>query len=223
MIDALLQLGQEQRIPIGIEYVDAAAFRSRITLHEQDMTVGRLLDTITHPLGYSWFVDGDVVIVTHSGAPQGSKNLLDSRIPEFPIAREVTLQAASFQLLGKLYFALHPHATGIVGDYPSGNPQFRVGPWTMRNATVRQILNRIVSQHKNGAWVVQQPAWNMDRDPPTVCGGCSSTTATMERNTADCFRSGDWVYTILNSRQTFACPRLLHNAAPLVRTLCRVT
>src|ERR1700686_528806 len=31
------------------------------------------------------------------------------------------------------------------------------------------------------------------------CGGCSSTTETMVRNTADCFRSGDWVYTILNS------------------------
>jgi hypothetical protein len=35
----------------------------------------------------------------------------------------------------------------------------------MRNATVRQILNRIVSQRRNGAWVVQQPPWNMDKDP----------------------------------------------------------
>jgi hypothetical protein len=166
MIDALLQLGQEQRIPIGIEYVDAAAFRGRITLHEQDMTVGRLLDTITHGQGYSWFADGGVIIVSHNGAQLGRKNLLNLRISEFTIAQEVTLQAASLQLLGNLYFALHPHATGIAGDYPSGNPQFRVGAWTMRNATVRQILNRIVSQHKNGAWVVQQPAWNMDKDPP---------------------------------------------------------
>jgi hypothetical protein len=52
MIDALLQLGQEQRIPIGIEYIDAAAFRGRITVHEQDTTVGRLLDTIAHGQGY---------------------------------------------------------------------------------------------------------------------------------------------------------------------------
>ncbi|HVR27783.1 MAG TPA: hypothetical protein VMU26_31185 [Candidatus Polarisedimenticolia bacterium] len=50
---------------------------------------------ITHPLGYSWFVDDDVVMVTHSGAPQGSKNLLDSRIPEFTFKRDATLQAAS--------------------------------------------------------------------------------------------------------------------------------
>jgi len=165
MIDALLQLGQEQWIPIGIEYIDAAAFRGRITLHEQDTTVARLLDTITHGRGYSWFIQGEVVMVTHNGAPQGRKNLLNTRIPEFAIPREVTMQAASLRLLGTLYLVLHPHATGIVGDYPSGNPQFRVGPWTMRNATVRQILNRIVSQHNNGAWVVQQAPWNMDKEP----------------------------------------------------------
>jgi len=164
MIDALLQLGQEQQIPIGIEYIDATAFRNRITLYEQDTTVGKLLDTITHAQGYFWLPEGNVVTVTRNGALQGRKNLLNLRVSEFTIAREVTLQAASQQLLGKLYFALHPHA-GIIGDYPSGNPQFRVGPWTMRNATVRQILNRIVSEHNNGAWVVQQAPWNMDKEP----------------------------------------------------------
>src|SRR6267143_4018165 len=139
MIDALLQLGREQQIPMGIEDIDATAFRSRITLHAQDTTVGRLLDTITHAQGYSWLPEGNVVTLTHNGALQGRKNLLNLRISEFTIKREVTLQAASQLLLGKLYSVQHPHPTGIVGDYPSGNPQFRVGPWTMRNAVVRQI------------------------------------------------------------------------------------
>jgi len=166
MIDALLQLGQEQRIPVGIEYVDIAAFRNRITLQEQDTSLGKLLNTITHPQGYSWFVDGGVIIVAHRGALQGRKNLLNTRIPEFTIPQEVTLQAASLRLLGSLHFVLHPHAGGSVGDHSSGNPDFRVGPLRMKNATVRQILNGIVSQHRNGAWVVQQAPWNMDKDPP---------------------------------------------------------
>jgi hypothetical protein len=68
-------------------------------------------------------------------------------------------------LLGALYWALNPHSTGIMGDYPGGNPKFLVGPLRMKNATIRQILNRIVSQHRNGAWVVQQAPWNMDKDP----------------------------------------------------------
>jgi hypothetical protein len=125
-----------------------------------------LLDTITHGQGYRWFIQDGVVTVTHDGAPQGRKNLLNMLIPEFAIDKEMTLQAASLKLLGTLYWALNPHSTGIVGDYPSGNPRFRVGPLRMANATVRQILNRIVSQHRNGAWVVQQGSWNMDKDPP---------------------------------------------------------
>lgn len=59
----------------------------------------------------------------------------------------------------------NPHVTGIAGDYPSGNPQFRVGPLWIKNATDRQILNCIVSRHRNGAWVLQQAPWNMDKDP----------------------------------------------------------
>jgi hypothetical protein len=42
---------------------------------------------------------------------------------------------------------------------------FELGPLMMKNATVRQILNRIVSQRRNGAWVVQQSPRNMDKDP----------------------------------------------------------
>ena len=165
LIDALLQLGQEQHVPIGIEYIDAAAFRSRITLHIRNSTIGGLLGIITQGQGYSLFTQGAVVIVTHRGAPDGRKNLLNTRISGFTIDNEVTLQAASLKLLGALYWALNPHSTGIAGDYPGGNPNFRVGPLRMKNATVRQILNRIVSQHRSGAWVVQQAPWNMDKDP----------------------------------------------------------
>ena len=165
MIDALLQLGQEQQVPIGIEYIDAAAFRIGITLHARNSTVGSLLDTITHAQGYRWFIQDGVVMVTHNGPPRGRKNLLNTRITEFAIDQEITLQAASLKLLGALYWALNPHSTGIAGDYPGGNPRFRVGPLKMKDATIRQILNRIVSQHRNGAWVVQQPPWNMDKDP----------------------------------------------------------
>lgn len=165
MIDALLRLGEEQRVPIGIEYVDTAAFRSRITLHVRNSTVGALLDAMTRPLGYSWFMQHNVVIVTHRGAATGRKNLLNIPIPDFSLNKEVTLQAASLKLLVTLYFTLNPHATGILGDYPTGNPQFRVGPLRMKKATVRQILNRIVSQNRDGAWVVQQAPWNMDKDP----------------------------------------------------------
>jgi hypothetical protein len=81
MIDALLRLGQEHQVPIEIEYIDAAAFRSRITLHVRTATLGSLLDTITHGQGYRWFTQDGVVTVTHNGAPRGRRNRLNVGIP----------------------------------------------------------------------------------------------------------------------------------------------
>jgi hypothetical protein len=34
----------------------------------------------------------------------------------------------------------------------------------LKNATVRDIRNQIVSQHRNGASIVQQPPWTMGKD-----------------------------------------------------------
>jgi hypothetical protein len=139
---------------------------------EQNTAVGKLLDTITHRQGYSWFANGGVVMVTHDGALQGRKNLLNLRISEFTIAREVTLQAASLELLGKLYFPLHPHATGIVGDYPSGNPQFRVGPWTIEecHGSADSQLYRLAARK-----------WRMGRATATVEHGQRPAIRTLAR------------------------------------------
>ena len=74
------------------------------------------------------------------------------------------MHEASLALSLHLYFALNPKSGGISGDAPGGNLAFRVGPFDLKNATVRDILNQIVSQHSNGAWIVQQPPWTMGKD-----------------------------------------------------------
>ena len=74
------------------------------------------------------------------------------------------MHEASLALSLHLYFVLNPNSGGIAGDSPGGNLAFRVGPFDLKNATVRDILNLIVSQHSNGAWVVQQPPWTMGKD-----------------------------------------------------------
>lgn len=106
---------------------------------------------------------GLVVSVTHDGTLVGKSNLLNARIPQFRIG-ETSMHEASLALSIHLYFVLNPNSGGIVGDSPGGNPAFRVGPFNLKNATVRGILNQIVSQHRNGACVVQQPPWTMGKD-----------------------------------------------------------
>ncbi len=163
MMDALLMFGQQEHIGIGIEYIDAAAFQNRTTIQLRDRTMAEVFDAITEPLGYRWSTDGQVVTVTHDGAMVGKRNLLNTRIPKFKVD-ETTMREASRALHIKLFFVLNPDHGGIAGDDPGGNRNFRIEPFEMKNATVRAILNRIVSQHGNGAWVIQQPPWTMGKD-----------------------------------------------------------
>ena len=77
LIDALLSFGAQERIPIGIDYIDKAAFRQRMNLEFRERKVREILDALTHPLGYRWSMAGAVVSVTHDGALLGRSNLLD--------------------------------------------------------------------------------------------------------------------------------------------------
>jgi|SRR5271167_1379846 len=163
LIDALLSFGGQEHIPIGIEYIDKAAFQQRINIEFRGRTVKEILDAITHPVGYRWFIRGPVVLVTHDGVLVGKSNLLNTRILQFRIG-ETSMHEASLALSLRLYFVLNPNSGGIAGDSPGGNLAFRVGPFDLKNASVRDILNRIVSQHSNGAWIVQQPPWTMGKD-----------------------------------------------------------
>ena len=163
LIDALLSFGGQEYIPIGIEYIDKAAFQQPISVEFRERNVKEILDAIAHPVGYRWFINGPVVLVTHDGALFGKSNLLNTRIPQFRI-EETSMHEASLALSLHLYFVLNPNSGGIAGDSPGGNLAFRVGPLDLKNTTVRDILNQIVSQHSKGAWVVQQPPWTMGKD-----------------------------------------------------------
>lgn len=163
LIDALLSFGAHEHMPMGIDYIDKIAFQQRLNLEFRECSVRQILDALTHPLDYSWSMVGAVVSVTHDGALLGKSNLLNTRIPQFRIG-ETSMHEASLALSLHLYFVLNPKSGGIAGDAPGGNLAFRVGPFDLKNATVRDILNQIVSQHSNGAWIVQQPPWTMGQD-----------------------------------------------------------
>jgi len=124
MIDALLSFGGQEHIPIGIEYIDKAAFQQGISVEFRGRTVKEILDAITHPVGYRWFIRGPVVLVTHDGALVGISNLLNTRILQFRIG-ETSMHEASFALSLHLYFVLNPNSGGIAGDSPGGNLAFR--------------------------------------------------------------------------------------------------
>lgn len=150
MIDALLPFGQQKHIGIGIEYIDAAALQQRITVQLHATTVADVLNAVTHRFGYRWSTDGRVVRITHPGAIVGSRNLLNTRIPTFKVS-EIPLELAACNLKIAFYFALNPKSSGVLGDCPYGGIEYRSDGLDMKNATIRQILDALVSQHGNGA------------------------------------------------------------------------
>lgn len=155
LFDAVLLLGQEQHIPLGIEYIDEEALQRPITVKVGAATVGQVLGAILkQEPGYSWSVNAGVIDVSHSGVPAGSANLLNRILPDYSIP-SLSITEAGVMLDRDLYDSLHPGSQGFAGSYAGDILPLRVGPLSMRNVTVRQALNRIVGQAKDAAWVVQ--------------------------------------------------------------------
>jgi hypothetical protein len=190
LIDALLSFGGQEHIPIGIEYIDKAAFQQRISVEFRERNVKEILDAITQPVGYRWFIKGPVVLVTHDGALVGKSNLLNTRIPQFRIG-ETSMHEASLALSLHLYFVLNPNSGGIAGDSPGGNLAFRVGPFDLKNTSVRDILIQIVCSTAMALGSCSNRRGRWGKTLGTGSGRCWSTTGRIP-NTAGNYKSGAW-------------------------------
>jgi hypothetical protein len=191
LIDALLSFGGLEHIPIGIEYIDKAAFQQRISVEFRERNVKEILDAITHPVGYRWFINGPVVLVTHNGALVGKSNLLNTHIPRFQIG-ETSMHEASLALSLHLYFVLNPNSGGIAGDSPGGTPAFRVGPFDFKNGNVRDILNQIVRSTAMALGSCSNRRGRLGKTSGMGYGRCWSMTGRMP-NTAGNYKCGAWV------------------------------
>lgn len=157
LVDALLEIGQREHIPIGIEYVDEKSLSATISVHSKETTVaGALSVVLPRSSGYTWSERYGVIDVTHTGVPTGNRNLLDHVLPAFDAPRS-SLDKFSFELEMALLHDLSPETAGFGGDYISSDPPVLVGPLRLRGASVREILSRAASQEHPAAWVITVP------------------------------------------------------------------
>lgn len=164
-LDALLNLGRQEHIPLGIEYVDFQALEKPISINIGPSTIAETLDAIFgRGSGYSWSVQDGVLHISHKSLRKSSRNLLDRRLPRFSI-RKVSLQDGGHVLQMTLQGDLQPQLQGWVGSYPTGSSSKKVGPLELQNITVRQALNRLVAEAGDAAWIVQVPPGALDSLP----------------------------------------------------------
>ena len=165
LIDALLQLSQQEGIPLGIEYVDHDAVEKPLSLEMDETTVGEILEELLgQNKGYSWHVRESVLIVSHESIASGRENLLDRIVPQFSMPR-CSVADASNLLQMDLEQELSPRIRGFAGEYNPGSRQSLVGPLKLFNVPVWRVLNRLVSANNKAAWIVQVPPGHLDKVP----------------------------------------------------------
>jgi hypothetical protein len=158
-------LGQQEQVPLGIEYVDRGALEKPIRHDFRHATIGEIVQVLLGGTGgYTWRVRDGVLDIGHQSTA-GPGNLLDRVLPEFEISKCST-GMASVALYLALYRDLHPEVTGYAGDFNPGNPDNLVGPLKVRNTPVRHVLNLLANGTKKGAWIVRVPPGHLDQLPP---------------------------------------------------------
>lgn len=163
MLDALLALGAQEHLPMGIEYVNPKDLETPLNLKLSNATAEDVLKAILgQHKGYEWKAQEGVLAITHKSVPMGKANLLNTLLPEFFLARRETLQMASFSLRMQLERELYPITerpgiTGVVGSLPVGSFKNQIGPLKMHRVTVRQALDELVRKSGEAAWVVLVP------------------------------------------------------------------
>lgn len=163
-LDTLLLFCQQEGIPLGVEYVDLSLLKTPVTVKVSESNVAEIVKQILVPVqGYRWFIEDGLIVVTHVSLDRAdSQNLLRLTITEFK-SRESTLAEASNVLRMGIDRQLHPEIRGWVGSYPPGDTLRRIGPFSLKNLSVRDILNELVAAHGSAAWIVNVPPGNLSR------------------------------------------------------------
>lgn len=165
LIPTLLGIAETYNLAMGIERVTEDALMRPAAIKLQSGSLSQLLDLcVTRVPGYSWALDEDVVHVFGAKELTQTSNLFSLVVPSFEI-REQTLNAADSKLRMTVTM-LKNRPTGIVGSH-LGRTEFEDARFTFaaRSATVREILNSLVSLHGKSVWIARVPPERLSQLP----------------------------------------------------------
>jgi hypothetical protein len=162
VLDALLLLGQQERIPMGIELVTDQMISNGLTFNLESKSVDYALRGILQGIPKSaWTEDRGVILIR---LEHKQPSLFDTIIPSFQMPR-ATLQEMSNLLMMDLKLQLNPGIHGFAGHFPPGDTSRSIPPIDLKNSTVRSILNEGVRRYEAAAWVSRLPPDKLDELP----------------------------------------------------------
>jgi hypothetical protein len=154
-LEALLRLGMENKVPFGVviragDYLCKNAADIAVDNQPILSTVNSLLKDVD---GYKAVVTDGVIVIEPQAIPSNSVQMLNVIIERYVAPPDSTMQELGAYLWRYVYSILHPKE-GTIMELLSGTNSAPIPPFEMNNATVEQILNRIVKEGGGGVWVL---------------------------------------------------------------------
>jgi hypothetical protein len=148
-LDAIIRLGEEYKIPLGIDLGDAWLLQSAV-VDVQQGTVQQVLSSLLKGTDHYHFSEQDGVVVIEPVEKQNG--ILQTVIPDFN-AVPGTAQNLSNLLYMDLILQLDPSRQSFFGvDHPQSTDQLQP-ELHLKNKSVKFILNTITARAGNLAWV----------------------------------------------------------------------
>lgn len=177
LVPTLQDIAVAYHVPMGIEKVTPAALSIGLQIHLGRGTLAALLDQCVSQLpDYAWKVEEGAVFVYGPNEIANVANLFSMRIEDFSVVNE-TLNDANNRLRRLVFSAPAPstssspaRAVGVGGDSPGiGGLEQKRFDFKMKNASVREILSRIVALSAAGGqsvlWIANASPDHLDRAP----------------------------------------------------------
>jgi hypothetical protein len=161
--DALVQLGQENRICIGIEALHEDLLTRRVDFDSYQQSAAEIFRRILAQVPSLNLSETDGVVVIGS-LPREPAHWLDFVVPRFVSSRN-DLMFVDSTLKMTFAAAANPSIQTFVGSFPGGDPADLVGPFDEQRKTLRELLNRLILESNGALWVVYGPAESAPTPP----------------------------------------------------------
>lgn len=167
LMEALVRLAYEHRIPMGLEYVDRLAVTQPLALKTRHESLRRVIELLVAQLpGYRVAFSGGLVDVYSPAARDNPSNVLNTVLADFQVSNADT-HRASAELAAGLARELDPHSM-VVNSIATGQWGDETVSVRLRGKKIYEILNAITAQNGSALWCVVVPPGKLSNRGRTV-------------------------------------------------------
>lgn len=153
VLSGLLKFSSENKLPLGIVLQPGDSLcRTTKSLNVKEAPASEIIEKILQGSDYAATNNGGVWRIMPRSIPAGSSYLLHIRMEQFGTMR-TTVQGLGIILAGYIRARLRPNE-GYAGDILSSASAENVEPFTLRDVTVEETANHIVTLAGKGIWIL---------------------------------------------------------------------